>query len=596
MRITNHMIFGNAINNVWRNARHLNNLVQQIETQKKINRPSDDPMIASRSLRFRTILSETEQFLRNIHQGLAWMEVSESALNNLLTGTQANPSLMQRTLNLLLEGADSRNQLDDQLAIIAEMRQHFEQKFRVEMNQTYMGRYVFSGFLTNQPPVLKADVPDSSFIVTQMFNIQDIERTSAFHRPTSTSLPESIYVNILKLPYTNVDFNFDTSGIDPDIDVPTLGIFSPEPQPTGTQFIIIPFDSTDPEAYRPPVPGFNAAGNPIIHHIRDTGELVMGDDVRDIFQNGTRVTYEVRDLRAGELNPVVYFPTIQIQSAWVPDLTVPNPYDPEIPNPAPGEEGHVPGMPPPVQIPNPEYGELGHVPGTPPPAQIPNPDFGEPGHVPGTPPPTYIPNPEHLNWVRPLIYDEVGDVRQFNTEGQDVYLEVSSNSHVKINSHARNILSANMFSDLRRLFDFAESIQLTDPRVIEHYILNQPREYPLTDDALAAAVEEFGIRERQEFRDMLYSRFNNLLQLHERHTVQASREHTYLGSRMSRLDMIEVRLEEDEVGYTALLSATEDTDVSAAIIRKDAGEAAFNAALRAIAMVTQLSLANFINR
>ena len=87
-----------------------------------------------------------------------------------------------------------------------------------------------------------------------------------------------------------------------------------------------------------------------------------------------------------------------------------------------------------------------------------------------------------------------------------------------------------------------------------------------------------------------------MIEFTERHVSQASTEHTRLGTRMARLDLLHVRLEENEVAFTALLSENEDTDVPSAIIRKSNAEAAFRDALRAIAMTTQLSLADFINR
>jgi len=80
------------------------------------------------------------------------------------------------------------------------------------------------------------------------------------------------------------------------------------------------------------------------------------------------------------------------------------------------------------------------------------------------------------------------------------------------------------------------------------------------------------------------------------HSTQAQREHTHLGSRMARLEMVGIRLEEDEVAYTDLLSQNEDTDLAGTIMRKNGAEAAFNHALMTIARTTQLSLADFINR
>jgi flagellar hook-associated protein 3 FlgL len=98
------------------------------------------------------------------------------------------------------------------------------------------------------------------------------------------------------------------------------------------------------------------------------------------------------------------------------------------------------------------------------------------------------------------------------------------------------------------------------------------------------------------FSAAMHDRINNMLREIMEHAAQAQREHTNLGARMARLEMIGIRLEEDEVAYTALLSDNEDTDLSATIMKKLGAEAAFGHALRAIALTTQLTLADFINR
>lgn len=498
MRVTNSMIYGNSMNNIWRNARHLNNLVTQIETGKKTQRPSDDPLLAARALRYRTILAETEQFLRNVQTGMAWMDVSEAAFNNILTGSPTHPSIMQRMYTRLVGGAQTGPQeLSDHRAILTELRQYFDQMFGVDMNQTYLGRYVFSGFHTNQPPVLKQNWPDRSFIITQNFDGGIIEQTQTFHRATPTSMPVHIYINVIKLPFTDVDFDFDISGITGDVPIPTPGITMAD----GTDFYIVTLDSLDELAYRPE--SFSADGRPIIHHLRDTGELIMSNEVRAMIEEagGISVTYEKNNFRAGELNPIIYFPSVEITG---------------------------------------------------------------------------------------------GEAVSFDTTGQNIQTEISPNAYITVNSHARNILTANLFADLRRLFDFADTLITSDIRVIRDYFSGPP--HNLVDDDLTNAVSDFLADEKALFASLIHDRKNNMLETIMIHAAQAQREHTNLGSRMARLEMVGHRLEDDEVSFTELLSDNEDTELATTIMRKNGAEAAFHHALRAIAITTQLSLADFINR
>lgn len=496
MRVTNSMIYGNSMNNIWRNARHLNSLVTQQETGYRIQRPSDDPLLSARTLRYRTILSEAEQFLRNVHQGTAWMEVSESAFDNILTGTSTSPSLMQRIYTLLVEGAQTGTQtLAEHRTLVAEMRQHFNQMFNDDINQTYLGRFVFSGFHTDQPPVLTQGWPGRTFVIQQNFVPHDVERTKAFHRPTPTCMPQDIWANIIKLPYTNV--SFADSGV---ADVPTVGVVLAD----GTRLHVETRISTEEDAYSPADFITDADGNqiPVIHSLSDTGELVMSDAVRDLINlaGGINITYQKSDIRAGELNPIVYFPSTEITG---------------------------------------------------------------------------------------------GTAVHFNTAGQNIQMEISPNSYISINLHARDILTANLFADLMHLFNFVDNLIESEPTVIEAYLRDQ---HGYMGDYLAGRVSDFLSDELSMFASAVHYRMNHMLERIQEHTAQAQRQHTNLGTRMARLEMVGIRLEEDEVAYTELLSDVQDADIVEVMRRKESAEIAFNHSLRAIALTTQLSLADFINR
>ena len=65
MRITNNIILHNTTSNINGNKVNVNNLNNQMTSQKKIQRPSENPVIAVRSLRLRTTLSEIDQYYEN---------------------------------------------------------------------------------------------------------------------------------------------------------------------------------------------------------------------------------------------------------------------------------------------------------------------------------------------------------------------------------------------------------------------------------------------------------------------------------------------------------------------------------------------------
>ena len=75
MRITNQMMTNNMMSNVSKNKTKLDNLDNQYTSGDRIQRPSDDPIIAVRTLKLRTTLSELNQYLdKNIPDALSWMD------------------------------------------------------------------------------------------------------------------------------------------------------------------------------------------------------------------------------------------------------------------------------------------------------------------------------------------------------------------------------------------------------------------------------------------------------------------------------------------------------------------------------------------
>lgn len=66
MRVTNNMIMSNTKININGNKTNVNTLNNQMTSQKKISKPSDDPVIAIRALRLRSSLSQINQYYEKI--------------------------------------------------------------------------------------------------------------------------------------------------------------------------------------------------------------------------------------------------------------------------------------------------------------------------------------------------------------------------------------------------------------------------------------------------------------------------------------------------------------------------------------------------
>lgn len=141
MRITNNMLINNMIRYIGNNLTRMDKYQGQLATGKKIQVPSDDPVVAARALKLRTDVAEIEQYQRNLKDARSWMDITESAL-----GDMGDILLRAKELSVGSDGGESPVDLQ---ATAMEIRQLRTQLIKLA-NSTYAGRYVFSGFKTDQ--------------------------------------------------------------------------------------------------------------------------------------------------------------------------------------------------------------------------------------------------------------------------------------------------------------------------------------------------------------------------------------------------------------------------------------------------------------
>lgn len=132
----------NMMSSMSKNLQSMSKLEQQMASGKKIQKASDDPIVAARALKLRTNVSEIEQFQRNVEDGLNWLEISEGAMQNI-------GDTLQRVRELTVQAASGSLTADDRDKINNELIQHRKMMIN-QMNTTYAGRYVFSGFQTDK--------------------------------------------------------------------------------------------------------------------------------------------------------------------------------------------------------------------------------------------------------------------------------------------------------------------------------------------------------------------------------------------------------------------------------------------------------------
>lgn len=152
-RITQGMINTQLVRNLTSNLNRLNSYQEQLTTQRRINRPSDDPVGMSYALRYRSELKANSQYEENASNALSWLDNTESALNSV-------NSILQRVRELAVQGANGTNS-DSSLDSIKEEVSQLKGELVEVANTQFNGKYIFNGQKTNLPPY-DASLPEAS--------------------------------------------------------------------------------------------------------------------------------------------------------------------------------------------------------------------------------------------------------------------------------------------------------------------------------------------------------------------------------------------------------------------------------------------------
>ncbi|MGI6084078.1 MAG: flagellar hook-associated protein FlgL [Acetivibrionales bacterium] len=143
MRITNNMLINNMMQSLSSNLNRTQKYYNQLATGKKIRLPSDDPIVASKALKLRTDVAEIAQYKRNTDDATAWMDITESTMNQMT-------ELVHRIKEITNQAANGTN-TDEDLEKIKEEAKELRSQLISLGNATYAGRYIFSGYKTDKP-------------------------------------------------------------------------------------------------------------------------------------------------------------------------------------------------------------------------------------------------------------------------------------------------------------------------------------------------------------------------------------------------------------------------------------------------------------
>ena len=212
MRVTNSMIVKRSKTNINANRANVDYTNNQMATQKKIVKPSDNPIIAIRALRLRSTLSTiTQYYQNNIPDTEAWMECTETALTNM-------KGILKDAYEQTVYGATDELNTENRQTIQKAL-QALQEQIYSEGNADYAGRTIFTGYKTNQKLTFTDgnDAKNAHYNITERFSYQDITQKKYYKGEfddtsklpdTANTLDVPVFdeqtLNRLRLSYDNI--------------------------------------------------------------------------------------------------------------------------------------------------------------------------------------------------------------------------------------------------------------------------------------------------------------------------------------------------------------------------------------------------------
>jgi flagellar hook-associated protein 3 len=149
MRITDNAIVADFLANLTRSRDRINRLNIQLATQKKIQKVSDDPIMANTLLRLNTDLSRLESYKSNVVDGKSTLKMTADSLGEVADILQ--------DVKGLLAGSTSADP-----SFLAKLSDQMDQFLNMSMdiaNTQFDRKYIFGGTGTMAPPFVSSGAP-----------------------------------------------------------------------------------------------------------------------------------------------------------------------------------------------------------------------------------------------------------------------------------------------------------------------------------------------------------------------------------------------------------------------------------------------------
>lgn len=559
MRITNKIMQRNNLSNINTNKMYRNKLSTQMSTQKKINRPSEDPVVAIRSLRLRSNVTEiTQYYSKNIPDAESWLKVTEDALSKLSDVISNMAAQCTRGTNKPFTTTD-RGTVLEQLKLLAD-------EVYATGDADFAGRYVFTGHRTDTPLSFLSE-QERKYTITEQLDKNALDSFTSvntgkvldinsenYDDPPQDAITEddikSVDVHRIRLAYNDC-MNPDAKPPEAAGMMPTISFVKSANSDgsinttlwagaagIGAANVIEtmhPGNNPDPYTY--------ISGNPDkIVYVPETGELLFGENkykelmatkdseaTSNVNEGEIRITYEKSHWQKGDLRPEHYF-------ACKAD----------------------------------KVDEAGNV-------------IDTNGNV--------ITDPTKQTAAR-INYNDT--YLTTDKERQVIEYDVGYNQTIRINSRADECFNHGIGREVDDIINAMQNVleleeAQADIKAIKDKLDDGDSNHAILQKQLDAVEKALTYAKEKEQK-----MFEGGISAFQKYLDEANVCVTACGSRGSKLDLIKNRSQNQKTTYETLKSENEDVDITEVAIQLTSAELTYDAALMAAGKVMKTTLLDFI--
>lgn len=296
MRITNSMMLNTDKANINNNKLTVDRLGTQLATQKKIQKPSEDPIVAIRSLRLRKSVAELEQYYeKNIKDAESWLSVTESSIKNM-------SEILQDMYYDFTKGANGDLSTNERNAILEDLMA-LSNAYYKEGNSTYSGRTIFTGYKTDTNFTYLEGDAEASFNIKETFKVSDVQYNKYISQKVDVSTGTTTSISAADTPQLNDVYRFSLTYT--GIDEAGFSLSYTDAAGNNQPINVTTYARSEDAAY------VNVPANGAVF-IAETSEIIFGSTIADTLKDLGEDTELVADynktgFEAGDINPVFYF-------------------------------------------------------------------------------------------------------------------------------------------------------------------------------------------------------------------------------------------------------------------------------------------------